>query len=432
IRHLLNHTSGLRDWGSVAAVEGWPRGSRVHTHEHMLDIAVRQQALNYPPGEHYSYTNTGYNLQAVLVERVSGVPFAEFSRTHIFEPLGLSSTQWRDDFARIVENRSIGYRPAPGGAWRWDMPFENVHGNGGLLTTVEDLLRWTESLEKGDLGGAAFVQEMHRQGVLNSGRTIAYASGLVVGEYKGVSEVSHGGATAGYRAYLARYPDHEVAVALLCNAANANPGMLAHQVADLYLADAIATGVAADADGEDAPEAAWKTSPETLGALAGLYRNTRSNAAARLVLEEGTLRLEDGPPLRAVGERRFQVAGGPALVFAAARAGERASFHVVAPDGDSVLFVPVAEGRPTAAELQAYAGTYHSDEAEATFTVAVEEEGLTLRRRFGRTLPLTPLYADAFDSSMGPIRFLRDASGRIEALATTSSRVWDLRFERQR
>src|SRR5215203_3924950 len=70
IRHMLQHTSGLRDWGEIAAITGWPRTSRVHTHDHVLDILSRQKALNFPSGTQYSYSNSGYNLAAVLVARV--------------------------------------------------------------------------------------------------------------------------------------------------------------------------------------------------------------------------------------------------------------------------------------------------------------------------------------------------------------------------
>ena len=143
IRHLLNHTSGLRDWGSVEAIAGWPRTTRAYTHAHVLDILSRQRSLNYPPGAEYSYTNSGYNLAAILVGRVSGKPLAEFTREAIFTPLGMTSTSWRDDFRRIVKGRAIAYSQN-GGTVRQLMPFEDVHGNGGLLTTVGDLLRWNQ------------------------------------------------------------------------------------------------------------------------------------------------------------------------------------------------------------------------------------------------------------------------------------------------
>jgi CubicO group peptidase (beta-lactamase class C family) len=143
IRHLLNHTSGLRDWVSVEAIAGWPRTTRAYTQAHVLDILSRQRALNYPPGAEYSYSNSGYNLAAMIVERVAGKPFSAFTREVIFTPLGMSSTSWRDDFRRIVKGRAIAYSEN-GGTIRQLMPFEDVHGNGGLLTTVGDLLKWNQ------------------------------------------------------------------------------------------------------------------------------------------------------------------------------------------------------------------------------------------------------------------------------------------------
>ncbi len=154
LRHLLNHTSGLRDWGSVVALAGWPRGTRIHTHAHALDVISRQRSLNFTPGAEYSYSNTGYNLLAMVVDRVSGTSFAEFSQREIFQPLGMTSTQWRDDFTRVVPGRAEAYVWSEN-AWHLQMPFENVHGNGGLLTTVGDLLTWNHALDSGALGGLA-------------------------------------------------------------------------------------------------------------------------------------------------------------------------------------------------------------------------------------------------------------------------------------
>ena len=114
IRHMLNHTSGLRDWGSMAALGGWPRGTRVYTNDLALDIARRQRTLNYAPGTYYSYTNSGYTLLAVVVGRVSGMSLAEFTRRRIFEPLGMTHTAWRDDFARVVKGRAVA---PPGMGW---------------------------------------------------------------------------------------------------------------------------------------------------------------------------------------------------------------------------------------------------------------------------------------------------------------------------
>ena len=199
---MLQHTSGLRDWGNLAAIAGWPRGTRVHTHAHVLDIVSRQRELNFPPGTRWSYSNSGYNLAAILVARVSGMSFADFTRTRMFEPLGMSDTSWRDDYTRIVKRRAIAYSERQG-TFATDMPFENVHGNGGLLTTVGDLLKWNENFTKPIVGDAA-LRRRDADGTtrFTDGGSHEYALGLYVDTYKGVREVDHSGGTAGYRAHL--------------------------------------------------------------------------------------------------------------------------------------------------------------------------------------------------------------------------------------
>jgi CubicO group peptidase (beta-lactamase class C family) len=205
IRHMLQHTSGLRDWGEIGSIAGWPRTSRAYTHSHVLDIVRRQKSLNFTPGAQYSYSNSGYNLAAIIVSRVSGKSFADFSRERIFEPLGMTRTSWRDDFTRIVKDRAMAYTTA-GDGFRTQMPFENVHGNGGLLTTVGDLLKWNENFVDQKVGDAAFLKVQQEPGRLNDGSAHQYAMGLTVRDYKGLPEVGHSGSTAGNRAQPTRTP----------------------------------------------------------------------------------------------------------------------------------------------------------------------------------------------------------------------------------
>ena len=422
VRHLRNHTSGLRDWGSVAGIGGWPRTTRVHTHTHMLDIARRQKSLNYTPGEYYSYTNTGYNLQAVLVERVSGMSFAEFSRARVFEPLGMTKTQWRDDYTRIVKDRAIAYSPTPEGAFRQNMPFENVHGNGGLLTTVGDLLKFTHNFQTGALWGPEFVKEMHTQGILNSGREIAYASGLFVGEYKGVREIQHSGGTAGYRGFLTRFSDQGVAVAVMCNAGNANPTAFAHQVADLYLGDALV------ADEADPPTAkAVEVSVDRLEMFAGAYKQVRNQQRLVLTVLDGNLQVE-GQSLIPLGKDRFTV-GGAVVQFETRPDGGRPSAVVTTPDGDVIQLEPVGDFDPSQEDLTEFVGAYRNDEAEVTYSFAVQEGGLVVVDRYGQATPVQPHYTDAFSGRGGLWIFLREG-GRVTSLSFAAGRVWDLQFER--
>jgi CubicO group peptidase (beta-lactamase class C family) len=420
LRHLLNHTSGLRDWGSVMSLAGWPRGTRIYTHAHALDVISRQRALNFTPGAEYSYSNTGYNLLAMIVERVSGVSFAEFSKRELFQPLGMTKTEWRDDFTRTVKGRASAYT-LEGGAWHLQMPFENVHGNGGLLTTVDDLLRWNQALDAGTIPG---LNVLETQGVLSNGRKIDYALGLTVSQFRGLREVSHSGATAGYRAYLARYPEAGVSVALLCNAANASPE-LAIRAAALFMADRLRP---------ETPPAAVPpvaVEPAELERRAGVYRSRRTGAPLRMRMVDGKLRTGGGTELVPAGGGVFRFGtAGTRLEFVDA---SPVQLRIVYPDGDTVMYEPAAAADSTPARLATYAGEYRSDEAEATYTAAVVDGALVLRMRPSTTFRLTPVYADAFSGPGGSlVRFIRGRDGRVQAFTLGTDRVRELRFDRVR
>jgi CubicO group peptidase (beta-lactamase class C family) len=296
IRHMLHHTSGLRDWGEVAAIGGWRRGTRVHTHSHVLDIVSRQRSLNFTPGDQYSYSNTGYNLAAIIVERVTGTSFATFTHDRIFAPLGMMHTSWRDDFTRVVRNRAIAYSMGPDRQFHMEMPFENVHGNGGLLTTVGDLLRWNENFVTPRIGDRAFVREQQRTGTFNDGSPERYALGLGIGEYRGVREVSHSGATAGYRAHLARYPDQHVSIVVLCNAATASPTEYVHKLADMYLGDAVKNVPAPATPSRPArPQPTVHPSSAEIAAFSGTYTSDEAETTLTVVVDAGSLVLKQRP-----------------------------------------------------------------------------------------------------------------------------------------
>ncbi len=421
IRHLLNHTSGLRDWGEVADTAGWPRGTRAHSNVNVLDITIRQKALNYPPGAEYSYTNTGFNLLAILVGRVAGKSLAEFTRERIFLPLGMTSTEWRDDYQRIVRNRAIAYAQT-GGTMRQDMPLENAHGNGGLLTTVGDMLRWNRNFTEMKVGGPGFVQAQVQQGRLNDGRTIAYAAGLMVLSWKGLREVSHSGATAGYRGWLARYPDQGLSVAVLCNTNAANHLKLGHAVADVYLASILP---------KHAVEASVPVDPAVLQAEAGLYRSERDHSETSVDLKDGHLQIDGSTILRAVSAKSFVLGeDGPAVDFETEPSGKAIRMHVGGEVGGGEYYEKVPRANPSRTDLEAMTGEYASDEAEVTLKVTLEQNGLAIHRRPDAVIPLTPTYPDGFSSSMGSVRFIRDSGGRVIEMSIGLSRMWDLRLPR--
>ena len=428
IRHMLQHTSGLRDWGEIEGVAGWPRTTRVYTQDHVLDIASRQGALNFEPGTYWSYSNTGYNLAAIIVSRVSGRPFAEFCRLRIFEPLGMRHTSWRDDFRRIVKGRATAYEAVKNG-YEQDMPFENVYGNGGLLTTVGDLLKWNENAVDQKVGDAEFLRVELQPGHFNDGKRHDYALGLYIGTFAGVPEVSHSGSTAGYRAFLTRFPRQHLSVAVLCNASNATAEQYAHAVAAMYLGDALRPAEATPAGAKPALD---RVPSPAIAAWTGLYRSLLTGTPLTFVYKDGQFEIENGgaPPIK------LSLLTGS--TFAAADVGRQYEFGaagrliVANPNDTAEAYQRVDPWKPASGELKAFAGTYTSDEAETEMKVVASGAELKVTRRPDTTVTLRPVYRDAFMAQgLGLVRFRRDRSGRVNGLSVTTGRVWDLRFTRQ-
>ena len=307
IRHLLNHTSGLRDWGSLAGIAGAPRTTREYTHAHVLDIVSRQKSLNFPTGTQWSYTNTGFNLAAIIVSRVSGMSFAQFSQARIFAPLGMTRTSWRDDHTRVVKDRAIAYAGASDG-YHTDMPFENVHGNGGLLTTVGDLLKWNENFVSPVIGDRALLTTHATAGQFNDGRPLEYALGLFVGDYRGARNVFHSGSTAGYRAHLNRFPDHHTSVAVLCNVATGDATRSANLVSDLYLGGL--KPVTPNTPTPAAPAMTPAPSAAQLAEFSGIYWTDEAEVGLTAAIENGALVLKRRPdaviPLTAIDRDTFR------------------------------------------------------------------------------------------------------------------------------
>lgn len=337
IRHLLSHTSGLKDWGSLYSLTGWPRTSRVYTQELSFDIVFRQKSLNFTPGSQYSYSNSNYVMLVLITERISGMPFAEFTTKYLFEPLGLKDTRWRSDQREIVRRRAVAYS---GSQLRFlqNMPNENVHGPGGLLTTTADLLRWNRLLEKPELFSDATAKLRVEEGMLTSGRSSGYAAGLMIGEWNGFREVSHSGSTGGYRAWLAWYPEKKISVAILSNYASFDPVGAGHNISAIFM-------------GRPEPEErVTVTVPRNepfvpkapMSDYTGSYYSEDVDVIYKLEVRNGELwvyrKAGDSFRLNSTGEERFTTGSNGSFVFSRDKRGRVTGFTVSVSRASNVPF----------------------------------------------------------------------------------------------
>jgi hypothetical protein len=262
----------------------------------------------------------------------------------------MKNSSWRDDYQRIVPGRAQAYARQGDGPWRLNMPFMNVYGNGGMLTTVGDWMKWNAMLDSHSLG-APLVAALETRGVLNDGRKITYALGLSVDTYKGLKDVSHGGSTAGYQTFLARYPDNKVSVAVMCNGTSPSAGRIAASITDEIFGPF--------------PEAARaesaKVSEDELKKFVGIWRNEKTHIPARFVIENGVSRWS-GARLVPMGAGQF-TAGDDQLRFTFDKDGKPASAETVDSEGQVTRFVPARAWTPAPADLASFKGDWFSDDS---------------------------------------------------------------------
>ncbi len=294
IRHLLHHTSGLRDYLALTALAGY-RDEDYYDASELLGLLARQRDLNFRPGAEFLYSNSGYFLLGQIVERASERSLGDAADELIFGPLGMRSTHFHDDAAHLVPRRALGFAPEDGGGFVLSMTTLPITGDGSVFTSVNDLLAWDRNFYDNRLGNGdpRLIQRWLAGGVLNDGTVIPYGSGIVTREYRGLPMVGHGGAFVGFRADMIRFPAQRFGVITLCNLSTAGPAALARRVADRYLGDVMGPAPDPDARGSDATgEDPGKESllpVAELRGFAGRYRSAELDVIYEIAVREGRL-----------------------------------------------------------------------------------------------------------------------------------------------
>lgn len=424
LRHLMHHTSGLRDYLTLFSLAGLT--DYTITNADFLEMVGRQRSLSFRPGEQYSYSNTGYVLLSIVVERVAGQSLRTFAQERIFAPLGMTSTQFRDHHNMLIKGRALAYAPSRTGGYTLSVPHFDVVGDGGLYSTVEDLARWEANFLEPRVGGSEWLTLEGQLGRLNSGVAITYGAGLTHGTYRGETTVEHGGALGGYNIGLLRFPARRFSVAVLCNGNMVPSGLLTRRVADVFLGDVLAPVAPV------AQAAASSASVEMLAPYKGSFFDDRAMAMREVVVEDGRLYYSRGPTNRSelvpIGGTRFQMAGTPTVAVFSARGD---TLRLETAEVTAVVLRRVRD--VSRRDLRAYAGSYESSELRVSWVVSAGDSTLTVRPARGSSMRLDPAFEDAFRSPNVFARFIRDEKGEIVAMdVSAGERARNVRFERHR
>lgn len=439
IRNLLAHTSGIRDFNIVSIFSGFGVAEAAYSVPEVLERVARQASVAFRPGSEYAYSSTNYILAAIIVGRLGGMPFTEFTRRRLFEPAGMARTQWRDGSARVVDRLANPYDLDGQGVVRERPDRASLYGAGGLLTTVGDLLKWDHALASGKIVPAAMLKTMETPVPLLDGRLSPSGLGLVPATHNNRVEIQHGGSTSGTRAFLARYPEDSLSVAILCNQRSVDVVDAVHRVADLFLPHKPGAPPA-DSPAMPMPKGV-QLDPPQLSAAAGLYRSLRTGEAVRLTVKDGRWEFSGDvwfgrATLIPVSPRAF------AFGTEGAAQGEFIAFErdavkafTLRPRGskDSITYERVAEWKPSAEQLREFAGRYVSEELSNEVVFGIRSGRLWIQPRPGRWMqPGVVLYRDAFDfGPLGMLNFERDGEGRITNFRTNHPMARGLVFQRK-
>jgi hypothetical protein len=433
IRHLIHHTSGLRDYLELMSLAGM-RDEDYYTDEQVLELLARQKELNFTPGDKYLYSNTGYFLLGVIVKRASGLSLREFAEENIFKPLGMVNTHYHDDHTEIVKRRAAGYSPREtgNGGYRIDMTALDIVGDGGVFTTVEDLFLWDQNFYRNQLGEGNddLMRQLLNPGIINDGNILDYAFGLYVEDYRGLRMISHGGSYAGFRAEVIHFPEQALSVICLANLSTIRPHSLARQVADIVLADqfpAIPTQV-------DYIE----LSERELEDKAGVYQSLTSRLISEISVQEGKLMIE-------AQDLTFQFAPITATTFRALDAPLNIEVKFDRSDQDTPWLVHYSEddkepdtwqaiqvAAPSVNELMEYVGEYHSEELDVIHKLVLENDRLCVKFRGAPQNPLRSGPRDLFWVGTTVLVFARDDWSRVSGFRVNTGRVRNVRFVKKR
>ncbi len=425
VDHLLTHTSGIRDWQPLLNLAGGDPDA--------MTMILRQRELNFVPGEEWSYSNSGYVLLPEIVARVSGMPFSEFARKRLFEPLGTKLTIYVDDPLRLIKNRALAYKKEAGN-WKMDMYLGNDRGGvGGLFTTASDLVTWNDALSNNRLG--TFVtQKLQEPATLNNGRKLSYARGLQVDPFRrGGQLVWHSGGAAGYSTIAGRLPEHGLSVAIMCNADGSARSAYAGRLFDLFLP----AGGNSEASTPSGNAASTNVAPGELTGKAGLFFDEKTGQPLRLAVNNNTLAIAGGGPLVTLAADRFRNQRKSLSFMSEAEFELRFlsadQFEIKTKEGETMRYTRAQPFTPTADDLKAFAGRYHSNELMAVFEMTPGKDGLMGQANDAPGPPLVfkPVDRDTFQFSGLTLRFVRDKAGKVTGLEYSNPLLRKVKFTRQ-
>ncbi len=426
IKHLLHHTSGMRDYFNLTELKGF-RADDYYDDTEVMEWLTAQPSLNFTPGEEFLYSNSGYWLLGQIVQKVTGASMALFADNEIFKPLKMHSTLFHNNHNHIVKNKAYGYTPFSGPEFEINMSTLDLIGDGGILTTVEDLKKWDDEFYQQKVLDKNFWEMMTTVGKLNNGEHIEYASGLRISDYKGLKQIDHAGWFGGFKSNLIRFPEQQFSVIVLANREDAYSTGLARQVADLYLSQFYEKEV------ESTPQFV-ELNVDQLKDFSGHYWSKDRNDSRHVYIKEGKLKLSPSPnrefDLAAFSENQFKLMGVKANVIMTFMPKSN-QMSVSVYGREPFICDEYKPANYTSDQLDQFTGSFHSEALMVNYHIKLVDGELQLFIGNRQVSQLNATQPDMLVSrNLGVINIVRDHEGVISGFEMSSNRVKHVQFEK--
>ena len=410
--NLIHHTSGIRDQWDLQGLAGWREGDLI-TEKDILDMLAHQKALNFLPGDEYLYCNSGFTLAGIAVKKITGVSLRDYADSVFFKPLGMMSTHFHSDHSEITPNRTSAYYKDENGKWKISIPVFDNYGATSLFTTVEDLAKWDENFYNKKIGGDEFIKAMMLTGKLNDGTPQNYASGLVIGSYKGYRTEGHSGADAGYRSNLLRFPEEHFSVIIFANLANINTASLSNKVADIFLID------------KSIPTPNIKIDSNILKGWAGDYFDMNTQSTFKLDYKNEKL-LTGTSELVPLSNSVFN---NRSTTYTFSGDTSKNKLEIKSTGLKTKTYIKVKRNLLSATELQFYQGDFYSEELDVKYSITVKDSVLQIKIPRHEEIEVSPFIKDIFADGF-VLRFIRNKKNIIEGFYLSTGRVRNLYFSK--
>lgn len=433
IRQLLNHTSGIRDQWQLLAIAG-TRLDDVITQDHIVKILSKQQALNFRPGDKYSYSNSGFTMLAEIVKSVTGQTLRKFTDSAIFKPLGMNATHFHDNYEEIVKNRSYSYSRIDSTHFSNSILSYSNAGATSLFTNINDMSKWVINFYNHQVGDQRDIDLLTKKGKLNRGKELSYALGIAIDTYKGWTQYSHGGADAGYRTYLSVFPDLKMGFIVFSNLGDFNTGEKTFAMADLFLKDTAQKKEEAKKEPKDSTAAvlkdtlSWRKFVGDYISEEGLpfsFEIKRSKLYYRIFNENNFL-------IKSAKDT-FYIPEAPQVKFAFGIKAKDTTVEVITPDENYYLRKFNKNNSPSDKILQSYTGTYYCPELDCKYSIVLKNHQLLLTNAKYDDAKLTLLATDHLQNEnwwINHLLMMRDNKNAITGFEVNSGRIMHLKFNK--